>query len=125
MKVVIAEHSTGMRACLVQTFAQIQNVQVVASVPDFSNAVEAIVGTRPDVLIVSANLLGGSGLDLLGAVTQIAVDVFTIYIGANLSEAVRERCALFGADIVFEKPHGIRALLKLIEAMAEELPCSV
>lgn len=121
-KIIIAEHSAGMRACLVQSLTQIPNVRIVASGPDVAGAVSATREAGPDLVIMSSKLVGGSGLELLDAVKQISPGVFTVFFSGDVSAELRQRCLGLAADAVLEKPLGFKTLMHLVKEMAEGPP---
>jgi DNA-binding NarL/FixJ family response regulator len=118
-KIIIADYSTGMRACLVQSLAQIPKVRIVASVPDLSSALSAVKDHGPDLIIMSSKLVGGTGLELLAAVKQHSPGVLAVFFSGNLCAELRRRCVELGADAVLEKPLGMKTLVELVKGMAE------
>src|SRR5262245_15823578 len=69
-RMVIADHDDVARRRLANAFADEDGLDVVAAVPDGSEALELVRSTRPDVVLVDVDVPPLGGLALVSAVHE-------------------------------------------------------
>ena len=97
MSIVILDDRAVVRVMLREMLAQVEGAEVVGEFESPAPAIESIRNNPPDVILLDMQLVNGSGLEVLRAVSaehpNVKVMVFT-----NFAEDVyRKRCLEAGA----------------------------
>lgn len=94
-------------------------VEVVAEAGDVAGAVEAVVATRPDVVLLDVHLPGGDGPAVIDGVA--AAGVRTTFLALSVSDAAEDVIAVIraGARGYVTKSIGADELADAIERVAE------
>jgi DNA-binding NarL/FixJ family response regulator len=113
LKTFIIEDSPVILENLVATLEELDNLEVVGSVPDEAGAVQALRDDpqRADLLIVDIFLRQGSGLGVLIEAQKMALPARRVVLTNYATEDIRRRCMLLGAERVFDKSRELEDLI--------------
>jgi DNA-binding NarL/FixJ family response regulator len=116
LRVIIVEDSAIIRARLMESIAEIPNIEVVGELETEAAALQAMSGRDWDAAVLDLQLKQGTGLGLLKSLARgtrpphAKVIVFTNYAFPQY----RERSMALGADYFFDKArefHRVREVL--------------
>jgi DNA-binding NarL/FixJ family response regulator len=116
LRVLIVEDSAIIRARLMESLAEIPNIEIVGEVETEASALAAMADRHWDAAVLDLQLKQGTGLGLLKALAQAGrppntkVIVFTNYAFPQY----RDRSLALGADFFFDKArefHRVREVL--------------
>ncbi|MES2842425.1 MAG: response regulator [Pseudomonadota bacterium] len=105
LKTFIVEDNKVIYENLVSTLQELADVEVVGHAVDEYSAVRWLrsEGASLDLLIVDIFLMSGSGLGVLKAVQDGHLPARTVVLTNYATADIRKRCAVLGADRVFDK----------------------
>jgi DNA-binding NarL/FixJ family response regulator len=117
MNVFIVEDSASIRERLAALLGGIEGVTVVGQAETPSEALEGILRTRPDSVVLDIHLVGGTGIEVLRqAHLQIPRTVFIVL--TNYPNAQYRRiCMEAGAAYFFDKSSEIAKVREVIEGL--------
>ena len=117
MNVFIVEDSASIRQRLAAMLADIEGVTVVGEAESPAEALEGILRTRPDSVVLDIQLIGGSGLDVLRkAHPQVPATVF-IVLTNHADPQYRRICMQAGAAYFFDKTNEIAKVREVISGL--------
>ncbi len=118
MNVFIVDNSASIRERLTAMLGEIEDVTVVGQAETPAEALEVILRTRPDSVVLDMQLTGGSGLDVLRkAHPQVPATVF-IVLTNDANPQYRRVCKEAGADYFFDKTSEIAKARDVIAGLA-------
>lgn len=105
LKTFIVEDNKVIYENLVSTLQELTAVEVVGHAVDERSAVHWLrsEGLSLDLLIVDIFLYSGSGLGVLKAAQDAHLSARTVVLTNYATADIRKRCAVLGADRVFDK----------------------
>ncbi|KRC12278.1 hypothetical protein ASE11_02130 [Hydrogenophaga sp. Root209] len=105
LKTFIVEDNKVIFENLVSTLQELTAVEVVGHAVDEHSAVRWLrsEGASLDLLIVDIFLMSGSGLGVLKAAQDAHLPSRTVVLTNYATADIRKRCAVLGADRVFDK----------------------
>jgi|SRR5262245_36622581 len=117
MNVFVVEDAPEVRKRLVTILHSIAGVTVVGEAESVRGAVDGVLASAADVMLLDLQLVGGSGLDVLAAVRPQRPALYVIVL-SNFSNARQYRDASLaaGADVVLDKTREfgrVREILRL------------
>jgi DNA-binding NarL/FixJ family response regulator len=117
MDVYIVEDSASIRERLVDMLGDIEGVTVVGQADTPGEALEGILRTRPDSVVLDIHLVGGTGIEVLRqAHLQTPGTVFIVL--TNYPNAQYRRiCMEAGAAYFFDKSSEIAKVREVIEGL--------
>ena len=117
MNVFIVEDSAPIRERLAAMLGGIEGVSVVGQADKPGEALEGILRTRPDSVVLDIQLIGGNGLDVLRkARPQVPSTVFIVL--TNRADAQYRRvCMEAGAAYFFDKSSEIAKVRDVIAGL--------
>ena len=117
MNVFIVEDSASIRERLTAMLGGIEGVTVVGQAETPGEALEGILRTRPDSVVLDIHLVGGTGIEVLRqAHLQIPGTVFIVL--TNYPNAQYRRiCMEAGAAYFFDKSSEIAKVREVIEGL--------
>lgn len=120
LKTFIVEDNKVIYDNLVSTLEELANVEVVGHASDEDSAVRWLqqAGTF-DLMIVDIFLLAGSGLGVLQAAQEARVGARRVVLTNYATPDIRKRCALLGADRVFDKSCELDDLITYCERISD------
>jgi CheY-like chemotaxis protein len=114
MKILYVE-DTLLNLCLIERIARIGNHEVI-NYAFAERALRNFEQDKPDLVLVDIRLEGEmSGVELIQRLRSAGHKQPIAVITAIVSEDMRERCMLVGADAYFTKPVPVRDLMHLIQ----------
>jgi CheY-like chemotaxis protein len=114
MKILYVE-DTLLNLCLIERIARIGNHEVI-NYAFAERALRNFERDKPDLVLVDIRLEGEmSGVELIQRLRSAGHKQPIAVITAIISEDMRERCMLVGADAYFTKPVPVRDLMHLIQ----------
>ena len=120
LKTFIVEDNKVIYENLVSTLEELANVQVVGHARDEDAAVQWLRnGDQFDLMIIDIFLLAGSGLGVLKAAQDARLPVRRVVLTNYATADIRKRCALLGADRVFDKSCELEDLIAYCERISD------
>jgi len=108
-----------VRRLLVRRAENEAGVTVVAQASGEDEAVDAVLATAPDVVLLDLHLAPGSGLSVLTRLRQCAFGGHVFVLSATDRAAVAAQCARFGANGFYDKAFDFEQLLTDLREMAQ------
>lgn len=102
LKVFLADDSALIR-CRVAAMLGAPPLSIVGESGTPQGAIDGILRTRPDVVVLDAQLEGGSGLEVLDAVRRVAPEIAFIVFSNNSGPAYRKLYLAAGAAAYLDK----------------------
>jgi DNA-binding NarL/FixJ family response regulator len=103
MNVYIVEDSPSIRERLAAMFGDMEGVTVIGQAQTPGEALEGILRTRPDSVVLDIHLVGGSGLDVLRQAHAQTPDTVFIVLTNYPNPQYRRICMEAGAAYFFDK----------------------
>jgi DNA-binding NarL/FixJ family response regulator len=119
IRVLLVEDNQVFREALELLLGMRSDMEVVAAVPDGTDAAEAAARVRPDVVVMDYRLPGLDGVQATRAVREACPSAAVICLTA--STTLRERDALTeaGAVACLRKDDGLDAVISAIQGAAQ------
>lgn len=119
IRVVLVEDNEVFREALELLLGLRDDIAVVASVPDGTDAAAAAAEFTPDVVLMDYRLPGLDGVQATRAVREAAPETAVVCLTASAN--LRERDALIEAGAVdcLRKDQGLEAIVEAIRAAAQ------
>ena len=95
--VFIVDDSDSIRQRLISLLATMSGVAVAGEAGNVPAAIDGIVATRPDVVLLDLNLGTGSGMQVLHAVTRQLPSVSVVVLTNHAEPQYRRACLKAGA----------------------------
>jgi len=102
-KVFVVDDSSAMRMRLSELIEEIGGVTVVGEAGTPADAIDGIVRTRPECVLLDYQLEGGTGLEVLRAVHPRAPDIAFIVLTNHATGPYRRACIEAGARHFLDK----------------------
>ncbi|AOJ71516.1 MULTISPECIES: response regulator [Burkholderia] len=118
LRVFLADYAAPVRDRLTSLFETILGVEVVGEAEDAPAALAGILETGADVAVIELRLTGGSGLELISALTRAAPKVVKIVLTNLSGPAFRAACSDAGADFFFDKTADVDAACRTVRTLA-------
>ena len=117
MNVFIVEDSASIRERLAAMLGGIEGVTVVGQAETPAEALEGILRTRPDSVLLDIHLLGGSGIDVLRQAHVQTPDTVFIVLTNYPNPQYRRICMEAGATYFFDKSSEIAKVRDIIAGL--------
>lgn len=119
VRVVIVEDSRIVRVRLKALLdADVPHAEVVGEAEEAQMAIRLIQDTRPDVVILDLQLVGGSGFKVLRAVKRAPHAPVVIVLTNLTSSEYQTTCLEAGAEFFLDKSFGFDQLAKIIQTLS-------
>ena len=115
--VFIVEDSAPIRERLSSLLCEIDGVSVVGEADTPAAAIEGILRTRPDSVVLDIQLTGGSGIDVLRQVLPRAPGIVFIVLTNNPNPQYRRACMDAGARYFFDKTTEFAKVVEVIAGL--------
>jgi diguanylate cyclase len=116
MKIVIIEDSELICAQLLRVFASEPRIEVVAVASEEETAVQVILDTRPDAVLLDLSLAPGSGLNVLKRIRAANCGARVLVLTNNVDSVLRTACLVMGAAGFFDKTQELdQCLAQLVD----------
>jgi len=117
MNVFIVEDSASVRERLAAMLGGIEGVTVVGQAETPADALEGILRTRPDSVVLDIHLIGGSGLDVLRRAHPQTPGTVFIVLTNHPNAQYRRVCMEAGAAYFFDKSSEIAKVREVIAGL--------
>jgi DNA-binding NarL/FixJ family response regulator len=118
MTVFLVEDSPLLRSRLEAMLAAIPGTRLVGHATGARQAIDAIVSTRPDAVVLDLHLDQGNGFDVMKALREAAPEI-VVYVLTNFpSEPHRRKAQSLGARGFFDKSAELAKLGATLAAAA-------
>lgn len=104
LKVFLVDYAAPVRNRLTSLLETIRGVEVVGEAEDVPAALAGILETGADVAVIELRLTGGSGLELISALTRAAPRVVKIVLTNLSGAAFRAACSDAGRTSSSTRP---------------------
>ena len=118
VKVFLVEDSPILRTRLEAMLAAIPGAQTVGHAEGAEEAIQRILGERPDVVVLDIHLKQGNGFDILRAVAAAAPEVVFYVLTNYPAEGYRASAERLGARGFFDKSSEFSRLRDALAAAA-------
>ena len=115
--VFIVEDSEVIRRRLAGMLGDMEGVTVVGEAETPSEALEGILRTRPDSVVLDLHLVGGSGLEVLRSAHAQAPGTVFIVLTNHPNAQYRRACMEAGAAYFFDKSHDFAKVREVIAGL--------
>lgn len=101
--VFIVDDLPTMRERLEELVRDVEGVEIVGNAGTPSEAIDGILRTRPDCVLLDYQLIGGTGVDVLRAVHRQSPGIAFIVLTNHATAQHRRACLDAGARYFFDK----------------------
>ncbi len=101
--VFLVEDSAPIRARLSEMLGNIAGVTIVGEAESPASAIDGILRTRPDSVLLDLHLNGGTGIEVLRKVCPVAPDIVFIILTNHADPQYRKICLQSGATHFLDK----------------------
>ena len=120
MEIFLVDDSPIIRARLIELLAAVPGTHVVGEASSAAEAIDAILDTRPDVVVLDLSLAAGTGFDVLKAVQRKAPQIDFYMLSNFSSEPYRQLASRLGARGFFDKSSEFQHVRDIITARATQ-----
>ena len=117
-QVFIVDDSTSIRLRLNELLRRMSDVAVVGEADSANAAVDGILRTHPDSVLLDLNLMGKSGMDVLRTVHVQAPDIVFVVLTNHSEPQYRRACARAGARYFLDKSTEFERVREVIAEIA-------
>ena len=117
-QVFIVDDSTSIRLRLNELLRRMGDVAVVGEADSANAAVDGILRTHPDSVLLDLNLMGRSGMDVLRTVHVQAPDIVFVVLTNHSEPQYRRACARAGARYFLDKSTEFERVREVIAEIA-------
>lgn len=103
MQVFLVEDSQLVRERLEALLTQVPGTEIVGRATTASSAIENILATRPDLIVLDVQLAEGSGFDVLRKLHAEAPELNVVMLSNYSSDPYRQIAERFGARAFYDK----------------------
>jgi DNA-binding NarL/FixJ family response regulator len=121
LKVFISDDSATVRERLVTMALDLPWVDVVGQAQDVPGTLDGIRQVQPDVVILDIRMPGGSGIEVLREVKEMAQAPQVIMLTNFAYAQYRKKCKEAGADFFFDKSTEFEKLPQALELVRQGL----
>jgi two-component system, NarL family, response regulator DevR len=116
--VFLVEDSAPIRARLAEMLGDVAGVSVVGEAETPAAAIDGILHTHPDSVVLDIQLSGGSGIEVLRKVCPVAPDIVFIMLTNHPDPQYRAVCMQYGATHFLDKSTEFDKVRKVIADLA-------
>lgn len=118
MNVFIVDDSEIVRDRLTSMLSEVSLINIIGYADNPLTATEAIVRSKPDVVILDIFLTGGSGIHVLKNIRGKQVTAKVIMLTNYAQEEYRKKCFEEGADFFFDKSIEFDRVVDVIQKLS-------
>ena len=115
--VFLVEDSAPIRARLAEMLGDVEGVAIVGEAATPASAIDGILRTRPDSVVLDLQLIGGSGIEVLRKVCPIAPNIVFIMLTNHADPQYRKICMASGASYFLDKTADFNKVREVIAAL--------
>jgi len=120
MEIFLVDDSPIIRERLASLLDALPGVHVAGQASKAAEAIEAILGARPDVVVLDLSLAEGTGFDVLKAVQRKAPEIDFYMLSNFSSEPYRQLASRLGARGFFDKTSEFQRVRDIVAARATQ-----
>lgn len=105
MKVYVVEDSPAVRKRLLAMLETVAGVEVAGEADSVRGAVDGVLSTTPDAVLLDLQLLDGNGLEVLARVKPLRPGLRVIVLSNLANDQYRAAGMAAGADVFLDKSH--------------------
>jgi len=122
INVFLAEDVAFIRLRLAEMLKAIGNVTIVGEAETPALAIEGILHTRPDCVILDIHLIGGSGIEVLRKIRQVNPNVVFIVLTSYSTPQYQKAYLEAGANYFLDKGREFEKVKELIAQLGKQPP---
>ena len=115
--VFLVEDSAAIRARLAEMLGEVEGVSIVGEAETPASAIDGILRTRPDSVVLDLQLIGGSGIEVLRKVCPVAPNIVFIMLTNHADPQYRKICMESGASYFLDKTADFNKVREVIAAL--------
>ena len=116
--VFIVEDSPAVRDGLSDLLKDLEGVRVVGTADSPGSAIEAILQTRPQCVVLDFQLIGGTAIDVLRGVRPALPDAVVSVLTNYPNPTCRRACIKAGADWFLDKSTEFESIRTIVAGLA-------
>ena len=120
MKVFIVDDSSVIVERLTLLLEDVPGVELVGHAADVPQAIQRLLETTPDVLVLDLHLPGGTGLDVLRALRPVQPDVHVLVFTNHSHDEYRQECLTAGAEYFLDKSAEFEKIPRILRELARK-----
>jgi len=120
MKVFIVDDSSVIVERLTLLLEDIPGVELVGHAADVSHAVQRLLETPPDALVLDLHMPGGTGLDVLRAIRPVRPDIHVLVFTNYPQDEYRQECLTAGAEYFLDKSREFEKIPSILRELAQK-----
>ncbi|MEI5999018.1 response regulator [Paraburkholderia bengalensis] len=117
-KVYLVDAAVEVRRRLARLLDAIPGVDIAGEAEDGDAALEGIVGSGADIVVLDLRLADGNSLGLIDALSRAHPSVVKIVLTNHTARAFRDACNAAGAELFFDKTSEFDAACRAIAHFA-------
>ena len=118
MQVFLVEDSVLVRDRLARLLTQVPGTTIVGHASGAAAAIQGILATRPDLVVLDVQLAEGSGFDVLRALHARAPELEVVMLSNYSADPYRQIAERFGARALFDKAREFERVRDLVAERA-------
>ena len=115
--VFLVEDSAPIRARLAEMLGDVAGVAIVGEADTPASAIDGILRTRPDSVVLDIQLNGGSGIEVLRKVCPVAPGIVFIMLTNHPDPQYRKICMESGASYFLDKSAEFEKVKEVITSL--------
>jgi DNA-binding NarL/FixJ family response regulator len=120
MQIFLVEDSIPVRERLVAMLQTLPDTEVVGHAADAESAIEGILSSQPDLVLLDISLASGSGFDVLRTMQAQAPGIEVYMLSSFAAYPYRQLAETLGARGFFDKTHDIDRVRELVAGRAAQ-----
>ena len=121
LKLFLVDDSVYIRQRLTRMLAQLKGVEIVGQATEASQAIQAILHLKPDVVLLDIGLAGeATGINVLQNVKQKKSTPVVIVLTNYPYQEYQRKCLDAGADFFFDKSTQFERVVPVIEQLLKK-----
>ena len=120
MRVFIVDDCSVIVERLTLLLEDVPGVELVGHAADVPQAIQRLLETTPDVLVLDLHLLGGTGLDVLRALRPVRPDIHVLIFTNHSHDEYRQECLTAGAEYFLDKSAEFEKLPGILRELAQK-----
>ena len=115
--ILIVDDSPLIVKRLIDMLNELENLEWIKKAGNYSEAVQLITDTEPNILLLDINLPDKSGIDILRITKENNPSTKVIMITNQANEYYRKLCMRLGADHFIDKTKEFEQIAEIIETI--------
>jgi DNA-binding NarL/FixJ family response regulator len=103
MRIFVVEDAPAVRTRLIAMLGTVPGVEVVGEAGSVRTAIDGVLATAADAVLLDLQLIDGTGLDVLAAVKRQRPDIHVIVLSNFVTPQYRRASLAAGADVFLDK----------------------